>query len=314
MADLTATLPRWLDVSEWQGFKQGKSIDWLAVAADGYVGAAIKATQGISFVDRDYAENWAGARLARMKRLAYHFIDPPTFPTNGGTDGARAEALHFLDVVGSNLATGDMVCLDVERVDSASDRLGPYVAEWLQAVYGALGFWPVVYSARNYIATLALALTPEIRNAPLWLASWPGSGPQVVPATPQPWQPGDMILWQWTSEGTVPGISGNVDLDLFVGTPGVQYGKPEDSVPVPSPEPDPGPATPPAYRYVLGFADVAAKLGLSTVGEPLEDEHDTSLMGHSVRHQLTTRGQMIWWKEANYSGFYPPMTTPNPLI
>lgn len=313
MAGLTETLPNWLDVSEWQGYQQGTKIDWMAVARAGYSGAAIKATQGTSHVDHDFVENWAGARLAKMNRLAYHFIDPNPFPTYGNAAGAAAEAMHFLDVVLPYLQAGDMVCLDVERGDNTSDRLGPYVWEWLQTVYGSLGFWPVTYTARNYIATLSLALVPNIRNSPLWLASWPGTAPEVVPVTPQPWQPGDMVLWQWTDEGNVPGINGNVDLDLWVGSPNVLYGKPVDVPSTTPPEPDPGPATPPVYQYVLGFADVAAKLGLSTVGEPLEDEHDTSLMGHPVRHQLTTRGQMIWWKEANYSGFYPPTTTTGSL-
>jgi hypothetical protein len=70
------------------------------------------------------------------------------------------------------------------------------------------------------------------------------------------------------------------------------------------PEPEPQPA-PERFSYVLGFADLAARLGADVVGDPLEPEHTTSRNGHVVNHQLTTRGELVYWLEANRADFYP---------
>lgn len=64
------------------------------------------------------------------------------------------------------------------------------------------------------------------------------------------------------------------------------------------------PEQPSQYQYVLGFADLAARLGAEIVGDPVEHEHDAEQGGHAIRHQLTTRGQMVYWKDANRAEFY----------
>ncbi len=48
-------------------------------------------------------------------------------------------------------------------------------------------------------------------NYPLWLAQWPSG----VPALDKP--PRDCLIWQYSANGTVPGINGDVDLDVYYG-------------------------------------------------------------------------------------------------
>lgn len=67
----------------------------------------------------------------------------------------------------------------------------------------------------------------------------------------------------------------------------------------------PNPGVPDGPQFTLGFADLAARLGRDVVGDPLENEHSTSRDGHAVNHQLTTRGEMVYWMEANRCDFYP---------
>lgn len=72
-----------IDVSNHQG-----EIDWEAVAGDGISFAYVKATEGGDWVDRRFAENWAGAGEAGLERGAYHFFSLCT-------DGVK-QAQHFL--------------------------------------------------------------------------------------------------------------------------------------------------------------------------------------------------------------------------
>jgi hypothetical protein len=105
-------------------------------------------------------------------------------------------------------------------------------------------------------------------------------------------------IWQNSDQGQVPGIAGNVDLNVFNGTLDrlPLLGKPAPSEPEePSNE----------YAYLFGFADLAARLGANVVGDPLENEHASARHGHPISHQLTTRGEMVYWAEHNRAEFYP---------
>src|SRR5437867_1330928 len=60
---------RGIDVSHYQG-----AINWDDVASGGISFAYIKATEGTNFVDPLFAQNWAGAEAAGLRRGAYHFF------------------------------------------------------------------------------------------------------------------------------------------------------------------------------------------------------------------------------------------------
>jgi GH25 family lysozyme M1 (1,4-beta-N-acetylmuramidase) len=49
---------------------------------------------------------------------------------------------------------------------------------------------------------------------PLWIAHW-GTDTPSIPA--EEWAGENWTFWQWTSCGSVKGINGNVDMDLFRG-------------------------------------------------------------------------------------------------
>jgi GH25 family lysozyme M1 (1,4-beta-N-acetylmuramidase) len=50
-------------------------------------------------------------------------------------------------------------------------------------------------------------------NCPLWLAAYVSDPRPYVPAAWSTWS-----FWQYTSSGSVPGVSGNVDRDAWNGT------------------------------------------------------------------------------------------------
>ena len=63
-----ATVPG-IDVSYWNA-----GIDWPKVRATGQRFAITKATEGITYKDPTFNNNWSGAKAAGLLRGAYHFF------------------------------------------------------------------------------------------------------------------------------------------------------------------------------------------------------------------------------------------------
>jgi lysozyme len=185
-----------IDVSHFQG-----TVNWTEVAGSGVAFAFAKATDGITYVDPDFAVNWPAMQSAGLLRGAYHFYEP--------ADDPASQAQNFLSTV--SLASGDLPpVLDVETLgDVSSGELWSGVAAWLQAVQAATGRQPILYLAPEFWDDNSpdLALT----SYPLWLADYASQ-----PTLPNGWT--TWHFWQHSETGTVPGVSTSVDLDLFNGT------------------------------------------------------------------------------------------------
>ena len=96
-----------IDVSE----AQAKNT-WYKVAQSGKVFFAFtKATQGRTYVDKQFKNNWVGIKESKLLRGAYHFA-------SGSTNIADAivQADHFIDTLESSGGTDDldMLVLDME--------------------------------------------------------------------------------------------------------------------------------------------------------------------------------------------------------
>ena len=194
-----------VDVSSWQG----SAIDWAAVTGAGYEFVLVKATEGTSYTNPDFAADWIGAQKAGMARGAYHFALPDV-------NAAADEAAYFLRAVGQ-LTPGDFLALDVE---AGSGNLLPWVAAFLAAVQAAAGFKPLLYSRTEFMAAHNL-LDASLADNGLWLAQYQSTQPPA----PAPWQ--FVAIWQ-SGQGSVPGIAGLVDQDVFNGTRDqlLKYGAP----------------------------------------------------------------------------------------
>ena len=197
-------LRKGIDVSEYNG-----KIDWNAVKNSGVEFAIIRGASrgwggaGRLMKDSSFAENVQGAKAAGLHVGAYIFSQAITL------DEARAEAQLLLEVVGENKLDLPLV-LDFEYAGTAQGRL--YHANlsrraatdicnaFCQAVEAA-GFDSMVYMNLNMAQNQVYA--GEIGR--LWLAHYS----QVCGYD------GYMEMWQCSSKGSVPGISGNVDLDFW---------------------------------------------------------------------------------------------------
>ena len=256
---------RGIDVSTWQG-----AVDWGAVRRSGRLFAFAKATEGMTFVDDTFAANRRGMAQAGLTlRGFYHYARPDR-------NGPAAEADHFLRTVGP-LGPGEVAVLDLEVAPGPG--VGDWAAEWLARVAQATGRTPVLYSYQSYLASIP---TARLTQYPLWIAAY-GRNDGTVPATPpytDRWS--RWTWWQYTSNASVPGVTGRVDDSLFAGS--VEeleaYGGtalPPDPLgdllrnllpgllPTAAPAPALVPAPPPANDPVAGLGSV-----LDTVGESLK--------------------------------------------
>ena len=212
-SDAPGAILEGIDVSHWQG-----TIDWTKVAGASKKFAIIKATDGQVqsdgklYTDPLYATNHANAKAAGLWTGAYHFARPGA---NAGD--AALEADFFAARV--NLGVGDLVpALDLEDSGGLSiAALQTWVKAFLDEVTAKTGARPMIYTSpafwKKYMGdSQALA---DAGYKTLWVAHWGVSSP-TVPANN--WGGHGWTFWQYTSDGSVAGIAGRVDLDRFNGS------------------------------------------------------------------------------------------------
>lgn len=196
------TLPG-IDVSKYQG-----TISWPAVAASGIKFVSIRATEGTSYSDPTFAFNWQHAHAAGLTRTAYHFARP--------AEAAEAQAEFFVSTVVAaggyprNSSTMQLM-LDLEDADGLAPSA---VWAWVQAFMArlqALTGRPGIIYCGFYFWRDQVGNPMDNLNAPLWVAAYTPA-PQVPPAWPF-W-----TFWQYADNGSIPGITGKVDLDHFAGS------------------------------------------------------------------------------------------------
>ena len=200
-----AGMTRGVDVSHWQGV-----IEWRQVRAAGVAFAYLKATEGTTYIDHFHGVNALSARAAGIAVGAYHYAQPSLEPGD-----ATAEADHFLAVAAPR--PGDLLpVLDLEETGGLSpEALTAWTTAFVARIRERLGVSPMIYvSPAFWTSGLDDSVLAAFWGAPLWLAHWQTGSPRV-PA--DDWRGRGWTIWQWSKRGLVPGIDGEVDLDVLSG-------------------------------------------------------------------------------------------------
>lgn len=195
-----------IDVSRWQG-----PIDYTKVKAAGMSFVVAKATEGIGYLDSAWTTNRSQAQSAGLAVTGYHFARPDLNPTD-----PVGEADWFVSQLG--LSPGMLVpALDIERAGSMTVAARQaWVEAWLAEVYAKTGARPMIYTSPAFWKTY-LGDTRQFADegyTVLWIAHWFVNSP-TTPASN--WGGKGWTFWQYDDCGTVPGIGGCVDMDLFNG-------------------------------------------------------------------------------------------------
>ncbi|MFC2746427.1 MAG: glycoside hydrolase family 25 protein, partial [Parascardovia denticolens] len=198
---------RVIDVSSWQG-----NVDWAAVKAAGIQGAIIRIGYGNDIADSKAQRNISECRRLGIPFGLYHY----SYAYNASFAAAEGESVaRFLKRYG--VSVKDLaypIYYDLEAwswsehtrpSDPATYRgiVNAFYAALTKAGYGSrLG----VYSYTSYLTT---ALNDSsIHQKTSWVAQY-GANMGFTGLT------SDFRGWQYSSQGTVKGVSGSVDLNAF---------------------------------------------------------------------------------------------------
>lgn len=193
-----------IDVSSHQGH-----VDWPAVRAAGKSFAIVKATEGATWTNPLFAEQWQGARDAGLSVSCYHFFKPTSSTPEEQTS-------HFLAVYRSVEGFADLpVAVDVEEIGrgQSSADLVRRVLAFVAILEDELGDLPMVYTYTNFaLAHFAGSEAIELARLPLWIACY-----RERPEVPPPWSSAGKTwaIWQSTGTGECPGVRGKVDLNAM---------------------------------------------------------------------------------------------------
>ena len=202
-----------IDVAKWQG-----TIDWAKVKKAGKEFAILKVTKKDNKIEESFERNYSGCMAAGITVGVYRYVYAKTVVA------AQAEANAIVKILkGKNISCG--VWIDVE--DASIKKIGKAnlteIINAEAAIYQAAGLKVGIYCNLDwYINVLDGAGLAKIY--PFWIARYPASDNGTVKESLSP--KAYAKAWQYSSKGRVPGISGNVDLNMtFVDIVQIMSGK-----------------------------------------------------------------------------------------
>lgn len=211
-ADETSGITMGIDVSKYQG-----TIDWKKVKESGVefamirVGYRAKAT-GEIFEDPTARYNMQEAQAAGIKIGAYFFSSAIS------EEEARAEAEFTRNVIAKYKITYPVAfnCEDFQSSDSRQYGLDAATRTSLACAFldeiNAAGYTPMFYASKGELEGSAQWDTQTLSSKyKMWVAQYPE---QPYPQTSVSSYSGTHDMWQYTSQGTVSGISGKTDVNI----------------------------------------------------------------------------------------------------
>lgn len=183
-----------LDVSKWQG-----SIDWDKVKASGLVSGVMLRVLGSKggkpYLDPYFARNYTECARLGLPVGGYYY----TCATTPQQTAAELAALRAA-LADKNFQLPIAVDVEDPKLRGLTPaKLSARVAE-AAAQLEAWGLYAMVYTYTNFADT-ALDMA-ALAAYDLWIADYRGTRPTRKHG-----------MWQYTAKGTIPGVSGPVDLN-----------------------------------------------------------------------------------------------------
>ena len=186
-----------IDVSEYQGKISWSYVDTIENQYPLHF-VFIRATAGNDAVDRRFKRNWEGAKKNKMIRGAYHYYRP--------NENSLEQAELFIKTV--RLQKGDLPpVLDIEKLpkNQSMTNLKKGLRRWLQAIENHYKVKPIIYTGEKYYDDF---LKEEFSDYLFWIANYNFYREEIQD---------DWLFWQFTERADVPGIEGNVDVNIYNG-------------------------------------------------------------------------------------------------
>lgn len=180
------------DKVEWENVKEiegGYPIEFVF----------IRASVGNDRADYKFKKYWKKAKEKGWICGAYHYYRP--------NENSIEQADNFIKQV--TLVEGDFPpVLDIEKLpkQQSLERLKIGLRRWLERVEQHYGVKPIIYSSESYYEDF---LKDDFENYPFWIANYTAFYKDIED---------EWSLWQFSENGSVHGIKGPVDINIYNGT------------------------------------------------------------------------------------------------
>lgn len=195
---------RYIDVSRYQG-----AIDWAQVAAAGYKGAMLKTVStnhklskradGL-YIDPTFETNYRNAKAAGLDVGVYYY----TYATSEAMADAELSLLRQA-VHGKELTLPVAVDVEDNRIGNLDKQSLTDLTAYALHEIEQMGFYAQLYTYTSFAKAHLFVGGAALQAYDVWLADYTGKTPNVT---------FNYNTHQHTSKGAVPGISGNVDLNV----------------------------------------------------------------------------------------------------
>lgn len=194
-----------IDVSHHQGY-----IDFNAVKEAGYdfviarIGYRGYGEEGSLNADREFDNYYRDAKAAGLQVGAYFFAQAVN------EEEAKEEADFVLGILNGReldlpvVYDPESILDDVARTDNVSGEQFTANAKVFCETIEKAGYEPMIYANMLWEA-FELDLS-KLKEYPIWYADY-----EDKPQTPY-----DFVIWQYTNEGSVPGVEGVCDIDIRI--------------------------------------------------------------------------------------------------
>lgn len=184
-----------IDVSRYQ-----EDIDFEAVANDGIEVVYIKSSEGTEWIDPYFEQNYEGAKAAGLKVGFYHFV------TARSVSEAINEANFFVSVINDKQIDAKLAVDFEDFGELSKEEINQITLAFAEEVEKLSGKEVVIYSNSSNATDV---FDESLTKYSLWVAQYDGDeiSNEVI------WE--TWAGWQYTDTGTVEGINGNVDLNIF---------------------------------------------------------------------------------------------------
>ncbi len=199
-----ATYVNGMDVSGYQG-----NVAWQTAYNNGARFAYVKATEGTSYINPYFSQQYNGSYNVGMIRGAYHFAHPNS--SSGAT-----QANYFASHGGGWSADGKTLppALDIEYNPSGATCYGlsqssmvSWIRDFSNTIKAKYNKYPMIYTTFDWWNTCTGNSSAFASTNPFWIAIYRSTPPTSIPAGSATW-----TMWQNADSGTFPG-----DQDKFNG-------------------------------------------------------------------------------------------------
>lgn len=294
--DETSDTTLGIDVSKYQG-----TIDWTEVKASGVdfamirVGYRAKST-GELFEDPTARYNMQEAQAAGVQIGAYFFSSAIT------REEAKEEAAFTANIIAKYKITYPVAfnCEDFRSPDSRQNGLNAAQRTELACAFldeiSAAGYTPMFYASKGELEGNAEWNTDTLASKyKMWVAQYPD---KPYPDTASSSYSGSHDMWQYTSQGTIAGISKKTDVNIaYFGY--LQEAEAKDATPAETVEANPEVGI--IFTEVNETVTAKQETNLRTEPSTLNDD---SIVGRLIHGDTATRTGIghNGWSRVIYNG------------